>query len=239
MLAMPKEIPAQTIRTLARSIFKEASSYGFRPVDIVRLINELMDLCTGGTESIKNDPPPQIENRPDQDGSPFQLPLIGKRVKIREFRADSDVQLLEKWLPDKYGRYFVLSCATAQAISVDTLTNSPGNHLGIITLLDDHPIGAMAYLDHNESQKRAELRKLIGDVSSRGRGLAEEATRLWVRYGMQTLGLEKIYVSTLQTHISNIKLNEDIGFRVEGLLRDEVLIDGQRHDVLRMGILRE
>ena len=239
MLAMPKEIPAQTIHALARSIFKDASSYGFRPVDIIRLVNDLMDLCTSGTESQTSDPALPIEDHSAQDNSPLELPLIGEQVKIRAFCTDSDEKLLEKWLPDKYGRYFVLSCATAQTISVDTLTKSPGNHLGIITLLDDYPIGAMAYLDHNKSQKRAELRKLIGDVNSRGRGLAEEATRLWVRYGMQTLGLEKIYVSTLQTHISNIKLNEDIGFRVEGLLRNEVLIDGQRRDVLRMGILQE
>ena len=66
--------------------------------------------------------------------------------------------------------------------------------------------------------------------------MAEEATRLWIRYGVNVLKLEKIYVSTLQTQISNIKLNESIGFRVEGLLRNEVLIDGTRHDVLRMGL---
>jgi RimJ/RimL family protein N-acetyltransferase len=93
----------------------------------------------------------------------------------------------------------------------------------------------MAYLDHSRIQNRAELRKLIGESDCRGKGLAEEATRLWVRYGIIGLGLEKIYLSTLQTQIANIRLNEDIGFKVEGLLRDEVLIDGKRHDVLRMG----
>jgi RimJ/RimL family protein N-acetyltransferase len=76
---------------------------------------------------------------------------------------------------------------------------------------------------------------LIGDPAFRGQGLAEEATRLWIEYGVNSLDLEKIYVSTLQTHLSNIRLNEKVGFHVEGLLRDEVLIDGTRHDVLRMG----
>jgi RimJ/RimL family protein N-acetyltransferase len=50
------------------------------------------------------------------------------------------------------------------------------------------------------------------------------------------LRLEKVYVSTLQTQLSNIRLNESVGFRVEGLLRGEVRIDGERHDVLRMGL---
>jgi len=199
----------------------------------------LMDLCKSSSESELGDATPNFESPIDYGEQLSQFPLVGKQVRIREFSSDRDLDLLEKWLPDKYGRYFVLSCATAQAVTIETLTNSSANHLGIITLHDDHPVGAMAFLDHSEAQKRAELRKLIGDPDSRGRGLAEEATRLWIAYGMQKLGLEKIYVSTLQTHISNIKLNENIGFKMEGLLRNEVLIDGRRHDVLRMGIWQE
>lgn len=233
---MADKIPEQTISTLARSIFREASSYGFGQVDVVRLVNELMDLCTGDPAANSVPQTRAIEDLDKLSQSTGQLPLIGERVKIRAYQSDTDQQLLEDWLPDKYGRYFVLSCATAQNITVAALTESENNHLGIITSMDDKPIGALAYLDHSETQRRAELRKLIGDVNSRGQGLAEEATRLWVSYGLQTLGLEKIYVSTLQTHIRNVKLNEDIGFRVEGLLRNEVLIDGARHDVLRMGI---
>ena len=82
------------------------------------------------------------------------------------------------------------------------------------------------------------LRKLIRRAQFRGRGLAEDASRLWIEYGFGALDLQKIYVSTLQTHISNINLNERIGFQVEGLLRDDVLIDGNRHVVLSMGICR-
>ena len=233
---MERKIPPETIDTLARSIFKEASGYGFGQVDIIRLINVLMDLCTDSEFPANS---PGEETRPDLGaltGPPLELPLVGERIKIRPFDNTQDKRLLERWLPDKYGRFFVLSCATAQSITIDALTDSRNNHLGIITLLDGTPIGAMAFLDHSKKQKRAELRKLIGDTASRGKGLAEDATKLWIAYGARTLNLEKIYVSTLQTQISNIKLNERIGFRVEGLLRDEVTIDGSRHDVLRMGL---
>ena len=47
---MAKAIPIQTIQAVARSVFREASGYGFGPVDIVRLINELMDLCKVSSE---------------------------------------------------------------------------------------------------------------------------------------------------------------------------------------------
>ena len=233
---MADAIPKATIDALARSIYKEASGYGFQQVDIIRLINELMDLCTG-QELTERDTAELA--RPDVVVDPqaaMTMPIKGERVLIREFAGAEDRRLLEQWLPDRYGRYFVLSCATAQSITIDALIGNPNNYLTMVTLHDGKPIGAMAFLDHSKTQKRAELRKLIGDLDARGQGLAEEATRLWIQYGIRALGLEKIYVSTLQTQFANIKLNESIGFRVEGLLRNEILIDGKRHDVLRMGL---
>ena len=137
---------------------------------------------------------------------------------------------------DQYGRYFLLSCATAQPIDLNALLENPRNEVGIVLAADGEPIGSVAFLDIDNVQKRAELRKLIGVAEARGIGYAEEATRLWIQYGGQVLGLEKIYVSTLQTHLRNIQLNESVGFKVEGLLQREVLISGERHDVLRMGL---
>lgn len=233
---MNDDIPDATVNTLARSIYKEASSYGFQQLDIVRLINQLMDLCTTSDAEEPVIPQDRAHGQLTFDETMTELPVQGERITIREFRGSADRALLERWLPERYGRYFVLSCATAQTITIDALTSSPANHVGIITLHDGTPIGAMAMLDHSREQKRAELRKLIGDPNYRGQGMAEEATRLWIQYGIQGLGLEKIYVSTLQTQIANIKLNEAIGFHVEGLLRNEVLIDGERCDVLRMGL---
>lgn len=230
------EIPQETIEVFSRSIFKEASNYGFGKVDIIKLINELLDLCSAGVSESDTSHREVAEDVDFAMSHCGELPLVGPNLRIREYDDAEDRSWLESWLSDRYGRYFVLSCATARRITLDSLHESRSSHLGTITLPDGRPIGAMAFLDHSRDQQRAELRKLIGDQASRGQGLAEEATRLWVRYGFQGLGLKKIYVSTLQTQIANIKLNESIGFEVEGLLRNELLIDGQRHDILRMGI---
>jgi RimJ/RimL family protein N-acetyltransferase len=97
----------------------------------------------------------------------------------------------------------------------------------------------MAFLNIDHLQRRAELRKFIGDDHQRGKGYAEEATALWITYGRKRLGLEKIYLSTLQTHVRNIRLNESICFRTEGVLRSEILLGKKRHEVLRMGLCFE
>lgn len=77
----------------------------------------------------------------------------------------------------------------------------------------------------------------IGASGSRA-GLGKEAARQWMKYGWETLRLHKIYLDTLDTDIRNIRINEAIGFRIEGILRDEVFFDGRYHDVLRMGLCR-
>lgn len=235
---MAKSIPDATIAALGRSIHKEARRYGFSQLDVVRLINELMDLSSmeGAGEAADQQTTGEQETL-----APIleELPITGERVCIRPLDYAEDAALFDSWLKDRYGRFFLLSAAQARSAPISELIDDADNHLAIITFLDGTPIGALAFLDHSRQQKRAELRKLIGAVEARGQGLAEEATRLWIRYGIGRLGLQKIYVSTLQTHIRNVKLNEQIGFRVEGLLRNEVSIDGERHDVLRMGFWQD
>ena len=154
-ITMAEAIPHATIDALARSIYKEASTYGFQQVDIIRLINELMDLCTDG-DGVEGTPVGEDRVATDYiTGQVTRLPLSGEHISIRTYDEGKDRNLLERWFPDRYGRYFVLSCATAQSITIDALSSSPNNHLGIITLLDGRPIGAMAYLDHSRQQKRA------------------------------------------------------------------------------------
>ena len=58
-------------------------------------------------------------------------------------------------------------------------------------------------------------------------------------YGAVTLDLRKIYLNTFNTNIRNIKLNEELGFRVEGILRNEMFFEGEFKDILRMGFFRE
>jgi RimJ/RimL family protein N-acetyltransferase len=42
----------------------------------------------------------------------------------------------------------------------------------------------------------------------------------------------------MDTNFRNIRLNESLGFVVEGILRNEYVLDGRERDVLRMGLYR-
>jgi RimJ/RimL family protein N-acetyltransferase len=230
-------IPDETIRTFARTIFHESQKYGFGSVDVVRLINALMDMTAdSGTTAVNPTKRKSVDHKKFHVES---FPLRSERVQIRKADRKEDQQLIESWIADQYGQYFLLSCVTAQRNEVISILKNPANEVGIVSLAGAKPIGAVAFLDINQTQRRAELRKLIGVASERGKGYAEEATALWIAYGRAQHSLEKIYLSTLETHLRNIQLNESIGFRIEGVLRGEILLGDKRQDVLRMGLCFE
>ena len=227
-------LPSITVEATARSFYKQAVGYGFTLADFVRFTNVLLGIAMAprGRGEEGGDAPAPSSVRHDA------LPLRGPRLTIRRFGEPGDRELLDAWVADRDGRAFLLSTASGRTHDVDALLGGDQNLVGMVTF-EDRPVGCVAYLDHDPGQRRAELRKIIGDASLRGRGLGREAAELWVGYGLGGLGLRKIYLNTLATHIRNIKLNEEIGFRVEGILRNEVLIDGEHRDVLRMGLWHE
>ena len=144
--------------------------------------------------------------------------------------------MLAGWMADEHGRNFLMARTRSRSLKLEDVVDDPSSLVGIVTLPDGLPIGATAFLNIDVDQRMAELRKLIGEPSMRARGYAKAASRLWVGHGFRGLGLHKIYLNTLNTNLRNIQLNEDLGFRVEGILRDEVLLAGTYYDVLRMAI---
>jgi RimJ/RimL family protein N-acetyltransferase len=229
-----RPLPDITVEATARSFHKQAVGYGFALGDFVRFTNTLLGIAMAprGAGTVAADKPREPLRRY------HELPLHGPRVTVRRFGEPGDRGLLDGWVAEREGRFFLLSTASGRTHDVDALVQSAHNLVGMV-LFEGRPVGCLAYLDYDAGQRRAELRKVIGDAEMRGRGLAREASELWVGYGLGALGLHKIYLNTLATHIGNIKINEEIGFRVEGILRNEVLVDGEHRDVLRMGLWHE
>jgi RimJ/RimL family protein N-acetyltransferase len=233
-------IPDLTLETLSRTFYKEATKYGFTNVDYVRYVNLLLDMAMqdrvseeGGEEKPARAAGGHLHASSEEYG---ELPLHGNGISVRAFNADSDLPLFDTWLSELSGRYFLLSRTTTERQDIREVVESDKNLLGIITLPDSTPIGSVAFLDHDLVHRKAELRKMIGDPEHRRKGFATKASALWIQYGVHALGLKKIYVNTLNTNVGNIRLNEELGFKIEGVLRNEVFIDGEHRDVLRMSL---
>ncbi|MCO6474950.1 MAG: GNAT family protein [Melioribacteraceae bacterium] len=224
-----------SIEVIAKSIIKEAKEIGFQKGDYLKLANLLLDSAIKIDAGSRNG---ESINSINYDPKlKTKMPLEGENILVREFDKSADTDNLKKWLEDEIGRYFILTRATSRSYKVDRLIEDENHILGLITLKDNTPIGIMAFLDYDKDQKKSELRKLIGEPIYRGKGFGKEATKLWIQYGISNLGLQKIYLNTLQTNVRNIRLNQELGFKVEGIFRNECIIDGKKFDLLRMGLV--
>jgi len=230
-----KVINNVTIETVTKGIINEMSKWGFKPADYITLVNALLDLSL-------NKPPASVPKQiltVKPDLVKLDFPLSGEQIKIKPFDRNTDYDTVQRWLKDKLGRWFLLSRSYTRDTTLKELIEDERNILGLITIHDSTPIGLMGYLDYDKNQHKAEMRKLIGEEEYRAKGYAKEATALWIQYGINNLGLKKIYLNTIENNIRNVTLNKELGFQIEGILRNECFIEDKHYDLLRMVLVVE
>lgn len=73
----------------------------------------------------------------------------------------------------------------------------------------------------------------------RQKGYAEEALRMILRYGFYELRMQKCHSACLDTNVGSIRLHQKIGFQQEGRRRCMFYINGEYHDELLFGLLKD
>ena len=80
---------------------------------------------------------------------------------------------------------------------------------------------------------------VIGEKEYQGKGFGIEAMELLLRYGFNTLNLNRIELEVYDFNIRAIKSYEKLDFIEEGRKRQAVWINGRYHDQIIMAILKE
>ena len=109
--------------------------------------------------------------------------------------------------------------------------------LGIVPSGMDTIVGVVSLSNIDFMNRKAEFGIMIGDKAARGKGYGTEACALIVRHGFERLSLNKIYLGVHAHHQAAIRSYEKVGFQQEGILREEVLMNGQYFDVVIMSLL--
>nr|QCO92854.1 hypothetical protein [uncultured bacterium] len=99
-------------------------------------------------------------------------------------------------------------------------------------------IGNCGFGNLDWRNRGAEIGIFIGDKSFWNKGYGTQAIGLMVKYGFNTLNLNRIYLNVFETNLRGIRCYEKAGFVSEGRLRQAIFQDGQFIDMLVMSVLR-
>lgn len=109
-------------------------------------------------------------------------------------------------------------------------------YMGIIDKGNDTLSGFINLREISWIHRRGMLGILIHE-EDRGKGLAKDATIVFLGYLFNEIGLRKIFLEVLEGNTGAIKLYESIGFHREGLLKDHVFVEGNFCNIIIMALL--
>ena len=100
-------------------------------------------------------------------------------------------------------------------------------------------VGIIGLLNIDKKNAKAEYYIAMGDMKYKGRGIAKEASRLILKYGFETLGLNRIYLFTEVENVVAQGLFSRVGFIKEGIIRQDVKRQGIYRDRIIFAITRK
>ena len=172
--------------------------------------------------------------------------LIGKRIMLREYRAE-DIHAIRKWVNDaETTRYLSTRYWPAQTV-VDTeeflsrmLQSSHNAYNFVIADAEDESyIGQMDMFRVDWRLRQGELGIVIGRKDLRGQGIGQEALELMQQFAFRTLGMERLEIEVHMDNQPALACYRRSGFVLEGVKRHAFFSDGHFADLGMMSMLRD
>ncbi len=170
----------------------------------------------------------------------LQQPISGPRLRLRSM-TEADLPLKVKWYNDPDIRKTLILDEVLEldkTIQWFDAVRDSGARLDLIIETDAaRPIGQISLVDIDRKNKTAEIVLVIGEKDCWGKGVMVEAETLLIRWAFDRLGMDKIRAQTRPENIASLITMKKLGFRIEGTLRQEVIVAGNRIDVVTLGLL--
>ena len=150
------------------------------------------------------------------------LPEVTKFFSIRDNQSKEDV--IRKYVADS-------DDPKARQFTICLKAGTPG-----ILEAGGRMIGRIVLADIEDEWKAEIWRIYIADTALRGRGLGKEAMLAMMKYCFEELNLKRLYLVHYTGNPASF-LYQSLGFKYEGVLRDNCRKNGRLYDVHLMSML--
>lgn len=112
------------------------------------------------------------------------------------------------------------------------------DHINLVIVHDDRVIGTIGIELTDPDSRTAEIGYFL-DPDVHSQGLGTESAELAIEYAFDELNVRKLWARVFAFNDKSSGLLEKLGFEQEGCLREHKYADGEYHDALLYGLLRE
>ena len=163
------------------------------------------------------------------------------QISIRRF-TEHDIADKVRWINDpRNNRYlhYDLPLEEEKTLRWFQASRDRTDRYDAVIELDGEPVGVIGLLGIDRKNGKAEYYITLGEEKAAGRGVAAAASRQLLSYAFEQLGLNRIYLYTERENLRAQRLFERVGFRREGLLRQDLFSRGRYVDRYAYAITRD
>ena len=172
------------------------------------------------------------------------MSLAGECVSLRPMRPE-EVKLIHAWvnnpdiLPYWDGRIKTLDEVRADYTSAYFTDDDPYAGRCFAIEKENIPIGMICYNRIDRDNRNVEFDMLIGDKQYWSQGLGSDALTIFIRYLFTNFSLNRIWLGTHSYNQRALRAYEKVGFKREGVLREDAYMDGKFIDTVVLSLLRK
>ena len=171
----------------------------------------------------------------------------GERVRLRALELEDLDVVMENWNNLEMRRFL----ATAWPMSKNAerkwlervTTMDPWKDGGMVLAIEDKKthefIGTVSFFDISKQNQRAEFGIAIHNPENFGKGYGTDTIRVMLWVGFHILGLNSIFLITLDENDRAQRAYEKAGFKSVGRYRQATYMMGKFHDFVIMDSIRE
>ena len=169
--------------------------------------------------------------------------LTGRKVYLRPFSRD-DLPYIQKWSSDAELRRLIgevapMSQADTEKWYKELIDDKDRMWFVIVLKKGKRVIGEAGLLRIFRPWRNTDMTVIIGEKDAWGKGYGTEVGRLLLDYAFRRLGLHRISVGVVGFNKRALRFWESLGFKKEGVERDEYYYNNEYSDGVMMSILED